>query len=121
VRRQALELSVSRFDDVTRLRKVLDQTLAEAPTRPIMMTPPQTQLTPQRQAQDQTTARAAGAAAADAAAGLSHGRTAAASGNRHTAAGLPHGPLPGAEPRATLTGEPEQVRGALGASFSWLP
>src|SRR3954463_6363527 len=85
VRRQAFELSVSRFDDVTRLRKVLDQTLAEAPTRPIRMTPPQ------RQGPAQT-ARAGRAAAAAAAAGLSHGSTAAASGNRHAAARLLHGP-----------------------------
>jgi TIR domain/Kelch motif len=47
VRRQALELSVSRFDDdVTRLLKVLDKTLAEARTRPIIMTSPQHAQTP---------------------------------------------------------------------------
>jgi hypothetical protein len=52
VRRQALGLSVSRFEtDVTRLLKVLDQTLAEAPTRPVIMTPPHTQTQPPAQRQ----------------------------------------------------------------------
>src|SRR5918912_158685 len=49
VRRQALELSVSRFDDdVSRLLRVLDRTLAEARTRPDLL-PEQTQTPPETQ------------------------------------------------------------------------
>jgi hypothetical protein len=66
VRRQALELSVSRFDDdVSRLLRVLDKTLAEARTRPAPLqeqagTPPETRTPseadtpPQTQPQIQT-------------------------------------------------------------------
>jgi TIR domain/Kelch motif len=60
VRRHALELSVSRFDDdVSRLLRVLDKTLAEARTRPGLLpeqtrTPPETPTPPQTQTPPET-------------------------------------------------------------------